>query len=189
MTQHRGLASATFALALLLVQFGVFRFSDSEALVRVVLPATIAAVPLALWLYRDRIGTWIIYVGVAANLAAILANGGLMPITRDTVTRAVGEERAARYTAGQWIPGSKDVLVPDGGGRLPELGDQIVIAAGRGGMAASPGDVVIWAGLMVLVAEFSWSWQVGRQRQRVTPIHSAEGGAATLTAATRIPPP
>lgn len=182
MRQNRAILSACFALTLLVVQFAVLRFSTSELLVRLVLPATIAAVPLALWAYRDRVGVWIVFVGVAANLAAILANGGLMPITRATVIEAVGVERASEYNTGEWIPGSKDVLVTPTTGRLTALGDQIVIKEGRGGMAVSPGDIVIWAGLMVLVAEFSWGWQQRARRQGAAAArveHPAEGGAAT----------
>ncbi|MBI5290029.1 MAG: hypothetical protein HY873_13730, partial [Chloroflexi bacterium] len=51
---HKGMASATFAVLLLGLQFAVLRFATSETLVRVVLPATIAAVPAALWVYRGR---------------------------------------------------------------------------------------------------------------------------------------
>ena len=181
MQSNRALASACLAMMLLAIQFAVLRFSTSELLVRVVLPATIVAVPLALWAYRRRLGVWIIFVGVAANLAAILANGGLMPITRATVVDAVGVERAAEYTHGEWIQGSKDVLVAPAMGHLTFLGDQIVFSAGPGGIVVSPGDIVIWSGLMVLVAEVSWSWQQRARRQGAAAAraeHSAEGGAA-----------
>lgn len=182
MSQHRAVVSASVAVALLALQLVVLRYSTSETLVRFVLPATIAAVPAALWVYRQRLGIWIIFVGVAANLTAILANGGLMPIERATVVSAIGEERAADYAPGEWIQGSKDVLVPAGGGRLTSLGDQIIIPLGGGGMAVSPGDIVIWSGLMVLVGEFSWSWQRRVRPQTASSERgrqAAEGGAAT----------
>ncbi len=179
---HRGAASATFALTLLAVQFAALRFAPSEILVRVILPATIIAVPLALWVYRDRIGVWVMYVGLAANLAPILANGGLMPIHYDTVVSAIGEERAARYTPGEWVAGSKDVLVAEDEGRLMELGDQIIIRTASGGMVASPGDVVVWCGLLILTAEASIAWQRRQRAERAVmsrPHQAAEGGAAT----------
>jgi hypothetical protein len=179
---HRGAASACLALAILAVQFAALRFAPSEVVVRIVLPATIMAVPATLWVYRDRLGVWVMYVGLAANLAPILANGGLMPIHRDTVVQAIGEERAARYTPGEWVAGSKDVLVGEGGGRLIQLGDQIIIRLGDGGMVASPGDVVVWFGLLILAAEASVSWQRRQRSARaVTGVAQpvAEGGAAT----------
>lgn len=130
------------------------------------MPLTIALVPVALWPHRAHLGVWIIFVGLAANLTAILANGGLMPIERRTVVHAVGAERAAGYTPGAWIEGSKDVLLKPGQGRLVPLGDSILIRARGGGIAASPGDVVVWAGLIALVAEASFAWQKKQRLER-----------------------
>ena len=91
----RSVLSAVLAVALLGIQFAAIRFAPSEPIVRVVLPATIALVPLALWVHRGHVGVWVIFVGLAANLCAILANGGLMPIERSTVA-AGGRRRAGR---------------------------------------------------------------------------------------------
>lgn len=180
---------AGLALALVLFQYGVIRMAPSGMAVRIAVPATIAAVPLALWPYRRHAGVWMMFVGLAANLAAILANGGLMPIERHTVVEAVGEASAARYATGSWVRGSKDVLLAPGSGRLVALGDNIVIRFGRGGVVASPGDLVVWAGLAVLAAEASVAWQrrhgkVSGSALEVPPgargRERAEGGASTL---------
>lgn len=176
----RHLASAILALALLIAQFTVISFVPSELVVRIVLPATIAAVPLVLWVHRGHVGVWVIFVGIAANLSVILANGGLMPIERSTVVQAVGEERAANYAPGEWVEGSKDVLV---GADAPAvvLGDSIVVGLGRRGMVVSPGDIVIWAGLMILSVEGSVAWQ-RRTRDHDATAHkgaAAERGATT----------
>ncbi len=141
------------------VQFATIRLAPSDAALRVVLPLTIVLVPVALWPHRAHLGVWIIFVGLAANLAAIVANGGLMPIEQHTVVAAVGAEQASSYESGAWIEGSKDVLLAPGQGRLVPLGDGILIRAGGGGIAVSPGDIVVWAGLMALVAEASFAWQ------------------------------
>ncbi len=148
---------------------------------RIILPATIGLAPLALWAHRRLLGVWVIFVGLAANLAAIAANGGLMPIEQSTVIEAVGIERASAYEPGEWIPGSKDVLVAPGEGRVVALGDSIVIRTGGGGIAASPGDFVVWAGLLVLAGEASLAWQrrarPSAQREAILP--RAEGSATT----------
>jgi hypothetical protein len=108
-----------------------------------------------------------------------------MPIEQSTVIDAVGVERAAQYDEGSWIPGSKDVLLGPGEGRLVALGDSIVIRAGGGGMAASPGDFVVWAGLLVLAGEASLAWQrrdrpVRRsETAREAILPRAEGSATT----------
>jgi len=146
-------ASTAFALALVTIQLAVVRWSPVAWPVRIVLPLTIALAPLALWVYRDHLGAWVILVGLAANFAAIAANGGLMPIEQSTVVQAIGAERASQYEPGAWLAGSKDVVVPPGGGRLTFLGDAIIIRAGGAGAALSPGDVVIGAGLGLLLAE------------------------------------
>jgi len=151
--------SASLALALLAVQFAAIRLAPSDAPLRIVLPLTIALVPVALWPHRAHLGVWIIFIGLAANLAAVVANGGLMPIEQDTVIEAVGAEQAAGYAPGAWIEGSKDVLLAPGQGRLVPLGDSILIRVGGRGIAASPGDMVVWTGLLALVAEASLAWQ------------------------------
>ena len=183
--QHRATLSATFALTLVVVQVAALRLVPWEPAVRVILPATIAGVPLALWTYRRWAGTWVVFVGLAANLAVILANGGLMPIQHATVVEAIGQEQAAQYAPGEWIGGSKDVLVTRG--HLTPLGDGIVVHLGSGGFVASPGDVVVWSGLLILAAEASVAWQ-RRTRPRRNPLVAppstqgatkAEGGAAT----------
>jgi hypothetical protein len=159
MTTRTALISAIAALLALAAQGLTIRFSPSELAVRIVLPATIVVVAVALWRHRRYAGVWVMYVGLAANLAGILANGGLMPIEHATVVSAVGEERAQAYQTGEWLRGSKNVLVADGGGRALALGDSIAVRAGAGGFAASPGDIVVWAGLLILAAESAYYWQ------------------------------
>lgn len=174
---------ALLALAALMTQMVALRFSGSEMLVRIVLPATIAVVPLALWPHRRFLGVWVLYVGLLANLLPIVANGGLMPIDRATVVEAIGEERAAGYETGEWVRGSKDVLVATGEGRLRALRDQIIIRVGNGGIVASPGDVVVGAGMLLLALEASLAWN---RRHTTSEPHltqrasdEARGGAAT----------
>jgi hypothetical protein len=185
--RNRIALSATLALCLVMVQFGVVRLSPWPAPVRVAVPATIALAPVALWAYRRRLGMWVIFVGLAANLCVIVANGGLMPMQRSTLVSAVGAESADGYTTGAWISGSKDLLVDEGEGRLDVLGDSIIVRVGGGGFVASPGDVVIWAGLLIVAAEASLVWQrASRKPQRIVRVEeaspgapTAEGGAAT----------
>lgn len=189
MAHGRLLVTSTLALALASVQFLAIRHAPEAWMVRAALPATMLAAPVVLWPYRHRVGTWVIFVGVAANLAVMLANGGLMPIERSTVESAIGVERASRYVANEWIRGSKDVLVEDGAGRATALGDSIIVRFGGRGFAASPGDIVIWAGVAMLGAEAAFAWRRGKRASSgVAPHvavgelhpHRAEGGAPSL---------
>jgi hypothetical protein len=179
---RRATLGGAFAIGLLLAQMLVLRAGGSEAAARLILPFTVGLVPLALWPHRRYLGVWVLYVGLAANLLPIVANGGLMPIERSTVVDAVGAERAEEYAIGQWIRGSKDVLVEDNG-RLLALGDQIIIRVGDAGMAASPGDVVVGAGILIIALEASLAWNrrhTAREPQITERARDrARGGAAT----------
>lgn len=167
------IVSTTLALSLVAIQAAAIRLSPAELPVRIILPLTIALAPLALWPHRRHLGTWVILVGLSANLAALLFNGGLMPIERSTVVQAIGPERAADYETGAWIAGSKDVLVADGEGRFVSLGDAIIVRAGSAGIAASPGDVVIVAGVVALIGEASLV-ALARRSRRGASIESIE---------------
>ena len=185
---RRAAWSVGVGLGLMFCQYGVIRFAPDGLAVRIAVPVTIVLVPLAFRPFLHRVGIWIMFVGLAANLAAILANGGLMPIERQTLASAVGEARAADYATGRWISGSKDVLIAPGSGRLVALGDGIIIRIGGGGIVASPGDLVVWAGLVVLASEASLALRrrelVERERASLQPPadpagRQAEGGATT----------
>jgi hypothetical protein len=180
-SRNRVALGASLAVTLMALQFAVISASPAELPVRIVLPATVALAAVALWPLRAHAGVWVMFVGMAANLCAITANGGLMPIEHSTVVEAVGAERAAEYATGRWIEGSKDVLVADGGGRITALGDSIIVRVGGGGFAASPGDVVVWCGLALLIAEWSWRWQRGMTREDANESarSRAEGSAPT----------
>jgi hypothetical protein len=168
---------SALACSLLVLQAAVMRLSGDDLPVRIVLPLTIALAPVALWPLRRFAGVWVMFVGLAANLAVILANGGLMPIERTTVAEAVGEERASRYEVGAWVEGSKDVLVAPGGGRATALGDRIIVRIGGGGFAASPGDLVIWAGVMILAGEAAVLWESQRRKPSGEVVRQAHEGA------------
>jgi len=175
--------SAVIALSLVLVQYASLRLLPWSPGARIALPLTMAAIPIALWRLRGHAGVWVTLVGLAANLAAVLANGGLMPIERATVVSAVGAERAGDYRDGEWIRGSKDVLLAPGSGHLRALGDSIVVKLGRGGFVASPGDLVVWCGLVILSVELACSWQRSQHAARDPRVSrhekTAEGGAVT----------
>jgi hypothetical protein len=78
---------------------------------------------------------------------------------------AIGADRAAAYTPGEWIPGSKDVLLAGGDGHLLPLGDTIVVRVGGRGIAASAGDAVIVAGMILLAGEAGMRWATQSRRK------------------------
>jgi hypothetical protein len=111
-------------------------------------------------LNRRLVGVQIAGIGILCNLLAILANGGFMPITPETLVRinpgsALGIN--AGTTLGIWQTGyhygfSKDVILLRGATNLWALSDILVIPPPFPWPTAfSLGDLLIAAGIVVLL--------------------------------------
>jgi hypothetical protein len=149
----RLIACAGAVLTLLLIQVGVVFLLDTNPIVRVLLPATMAGLlPLA-WMGRRLLGVVIMAAGLLLNLVVMVANGGLMPIAPETVRAVAGPDYFARYEPGERLPSSKDVLLAKSDTRLQPLSDHIVLPLeGWLRQAVSPGDLVVAVGIAVTVA-------------------------------------
>lgn len=146
-------------------------------LLRVVFPMTFLGVAPILWWHRWFWSLWVVAAGAALNLAAIVANGGLMPITVSTLEAATGEPAELRGEVGQRLPYTKDVLVADDGGRLTALGDRIIVTLGSKHPVVSIGDVFIAAGLAGFAVEAGLrAWSSRRQKlTRLTQSQAVTG--------------
>ena len=99
-----------------------------------------------------RPGIAIIGIGLLLNLAAIVANEGLMAITPETILRTGPMPEDA--VVGEWLPGSKDVVLEREDVRLWFLTDRLTWDPISDVVRAfSIGDVVIAAGLMVTLVD------------------------------------
>lgn len=99
-------------------------------------------------------GARVLLVGLAMNLACMLANGGLMPVAPETLamTGHAVEWRIGAGTAGTWVQGSKDVLLPVDQTNLALLSDRYVINLPAGlSRVFSLGDVLLVAGISTFV--------------------------------------
>ena len=125
---------------------------------RVSLPLTTAAVGLFVVLNRQLPGMPLVLVGLVANLAVIVANGGLMPVSPEVLTAAgkAGTLDYAREHPGIRLPKSKNVLLEWEETRLAWLSDA-VLSPPLGPIDrrwnVSAGDLIIAAGLAYLTAE------------------------------------
>jgi hypothetical protein len=100
-----------------------------------------------------RPGIALIGLGISLNFGAIVANGGLMPITPEAVLRT--GDLPIDAVVGEWLPGSKDVLLERDEVRLWFLGDRLTWDTISSVLRAfSIGDVVIFAGLLVTLGDF-----------------------------------
>ena len=100
-----------------------------------------------------RPGIAVIGLGLLLNFAAVVANEGFMPITPEVVLRT--GPLPVDAVVGEWLPGSKDVLLEREDVRLWFLGDRLTWNAISSLLRAfSIGDVVIFVGLLVTLADF-----------------------------------
>jgi len=99
-----------------------------------------------------RPGIAVIGAGLLLNFCAIVANGGLMAITAETLLKTGDLPDDA--VLGEWLPGSKDILLERSDVHLWALTDRLtwdpVAPVFR---AFSIGDVVIVAGLVLTLAD------------------------------------
>ena len=98
----------------------------------------------------------VLSLGLLLNFLVIILNGGLMPISPDTVDRVVGHPTDWQERIGQRLGGTKDVVLPVAQTSLPWLADRFVTPAWWPKPSAfSLGDVVIAIGAFWLL------WQAG----------------------------
>lgn len=100
-----------------------------------------------------RPGFVIIGIGLLLNLLPIVANGGLMPITPEAVVSAGQAESIEGLTDGDAIPYSKNVLMEEENTHFYQLSDRIAWNSPIFIRAFSIGDLVIAAGLLVMLAD------------------------------------
>ncbi len=99
-----------------------------------------------LWLNRTHSGIPGVLLGAALNAAAILANGGRMPVSEAALSRI------AHPVIPGLRPGTDARHVAAGPGTpLSFLGDVLAVGAGGVGAVVSPGDVVMAMGIAGLV--------------------------------------
>lgn len=98
-------------------------------------------------------GMPILAIGLLMNLAVILANGGLMPISPETVARLVSPEVLARLQVGERLGTSKDILLAPDAIVFPWLADRFAPPDWLPyRFAFSLGDILIGLGAFILLA-------------------------------------
>lgn len=98
-------------------------------------------------------GMPILAIGLLMNLAVILANGGLMPISPETVARLVSPEVLARLQVGERLGTSKDILLAPDAIIFPWLADRFAPPDWLPyRFAFSLGDILIGLGAFILLA-------------------------------------
>ncbi len=125
------LHSAWLALFALVLQWPLLRVPAGASKQLIVQQALFLLSHLLLlafvWLNRRLIGIQIVGLGVICNLAAIVVNGGFMPITPETLVQINPGSTAEQWLVGTHYGYSKDVILSQEATRLWALSDILVL--------------------------------------------------------------
>jgi hypothetical protein len=150
----------------------VVRWTAEEPAIALLVASHVALVVVAL--LNNRLpGVRLLAVGLGLNLACMLANGGLMPVSPETLA-TLGHAVEAPIGVGTWIPDSKDVLIPADQTRLALLSDRYRIELpGVLNRAFSLGDVLLVAGSALFVFATMTKERSDAERAKPAPARLA----------------
>jgi hypothetical protein len=127
---------------------------ENDALAISLIVGSYVAIALVTLLNNRLPGARVFLVGLLMNLACMLANGGLMPVTPEALAVAgrAEEWRIGAGTTGTRVQGSKDVILPADQTRLALLSDRYWTGLpGRLSIVFSLGDVLLVVGVSTFV--------------------------------------
>jgi hypothetical protein len=145
------LVLVAFALQLATIYAGL---GEAAGVRRLAFPASYAILLVFIALNRRRIGFLVIGIGMTLNFLAILANGGLMPISPTNMEKVGLGGELADLELGDAVPQSKNVLLEEGDTHLQWLTDRLTWDSVGPFHVFSVGDVVIAAGILITLIEF-----------------------------------
>lgn len=134
------------ALQLVVVYSG---FGEAAELRRFAFPTSYALLLAFIALNRWRIGFLVIGIGAMLNFLAIVANGGLMPISPANMEKAGLGDELAELELGDAVPLTKNVLLDESDTNLQWLTDHLAWDSLDPFPLFSVGDVIIAAGLLI----------------------------------------
>jgi hypothetical protein len=117
------------------------------------------------WRSRRLGAILIVGLGIACNLAVVVANGGWMPITPEALTRINPGSVAEQWSTGTHYSYSKDIILAREDTRLGALSDALIAPPPFPWPTAfSVGDLVVALGVVFLL--LAPDWVVERRNRR-----------------------
>ena len=140
-------------LIAVLVQNIPFAFSAPSSFVELKKALLVLSYVLLLCALSRNLQSWgmrVLLLGILLNFLAIVANGGLMPVSPEARLRA-GMPALGVSGLGQVLPEGTGVLLPIDQTRLWLLSDIIPVFWAH--MVISPGDIIIGIGLLIFAVQ------------------------------------
>lgn len=104
------------------------------------------------WMNRRLAGMWLLILGLALNLAVIIANGGFMPISPETAGHLIPAAAVQSMNVGSRFGFGKDVLLLPEGTHLGWLSDRFLLPeCFTYQVAFSLGDIFVAIGIFWLL--------------------------------------
>ncbi len=130
----------------------------SADLAAAALTSSQAILLLFAWCNRKQTGFAVMGIGLVLNLLVITLNGGLMPISPETVMQLAPDASLDAWHVGERLGTTKDIVLPVASMRLWWLSDRFTLSVPppfRWRVAFSLGDVLI------AIGAFSSPWALG----------------------------
>jgi hypothetical protein len=158
-----GLVPAAFLMQAVAFYLPGFRSSLPIQWVSLSLVTSQALLLVFAWANRRLMGFWLLGLGLLLNLTVILINGGMMPISPETVTRLMPNASTSSWSIGARLGVTKDLVIPEAQTTLAFLSDRFILPnwinknpVGNAVAAFSIGDVFIASGAFGVI------WSFGR---------------------------
>jgi hypothetical protein len=143
---------------LIAFQFPATRGLLSKELAVIALVSSQALLLIFALVNLHRPGFWLLGLGLALNLVVIVLNGGLMPISPETLSQMIPEVEPGHWQVGERFGTGKDIILSAKNMQLQWLADRILLPGWFPYRAAySIGDMLIAAGIL------GFLWSAGRK--------------------------